>query len=260
MTGHKIRELRKKHRYSQRQLAELLGVAQTVVSGWETGARRIKVDTLRRIADVLNEPITDFIQYIPVACASQQPFEETTRTHERTVGENIKFFRKQTGLTQRQLGEKVGVAEGTIQQYELGKRMPSIKRMEKISSVLGMKSAPILSLNTLRDEIYQDAVAHGLWEDVEKDARELSEEEQPSERERWYTFHRRVYATKLVFFESDELLSAAEEEDWDGLQEEIADVVIQAFSTAGYLGIDIDAAIRRKMEINKNRPWKHGKE
>ena len=127
-------------------------------------------------------------------------------------------------------------------------------------AVMHVNDAPTLSLNTLRDEIYQDAVAHGLWEDVEKDAVELSEEEPPSEREKAYTFHRRVYATKLVFYEGDELLSAAEEEDWDGLQEELADVVIQAFSTAGYLGIDIDAAIRRKMEINKGRAWKHGKE
>ena len=127
-------------------------------------------------------------------------------------------------------------------------------------AVMRVNDAPTLSLNTLRDAIYQDAVDHGLWEEVEKDSIELSEEEPPSEKEAAYTFHRRVYATKLVFFESDELLSAAEESNWENLQEELADVVIQAFSTAGYLGIDIDAAIRRKMEINKKRPWKHGKE
>ena len=127
-------------------------------------------------------------------------------------------------------------------------------------SVDEIDNAPALSLNTLRDAIYQDAVEHGLWEEVEKDAVELSEEEPPSERERWYSFHRRVYAIKEVYSECDEALTAAEEEDWDNLQEELADVVIQAFSTAGYLGIDIDTAIRRKMEINKGRPWKHGKE
>ena len=120
---------------------------------------------------------------------------------------------------------------------------------------------PTISLNTLRDEIYQDAVEHGLWEDVEKDARELSEEE-PHLRTKdgEVEYYRRYYALKLVFFEGDELLLAAEDDDWEGLKEELADVVIQAFSTAGYLGIDIDAAIRRKMEINKKRSWKHGKE
>ena len=29
------------------------------------------------------------------------------------------------------------------------------------------KGEPTLSLNTLRDAIYQDAVAHGLWDDMD---------------------------------------------------------------------------------------------
>ena len=42
--------------------------------------------------------------------------------------------------------------------------------------------------------------------------------------------------------------------------DELADVIIASLSVAGKLGIDIDAAVQRKMEINKARPWKHGKE
>lgn len=45
----------------------------------------------------------------------------------------------------------------------------------------------------------------------------------------------------------------------DAFSEELADVVIMCFSVAGKLDIDIDAEIRRKMEINRQRPWKHGK-
>ena len=41
---------------------------------------------------------------------------------------------------------------------------------------------------------------------------------------------------------------------------QLADVIIMSLSVAGKLGIDIDAAVRRKMEINRARPWKHGKE
>ena len=139
------------------------------------------------------------------------------------------------------------------------KYMQELARQCVDGEVVRAESVMTIDLNALRDAIYQDAVAHGLWEETEKDSVELSEEEPPSEREKAYTFHRRVYATKLVFYEADELLSAAEEENWDNLQEELADVVIQAFSTAGYLGIDIDATIRRKMEINKGRAWKHGR-
>lgn len=115
-------------------------------------------------------------------------------------------------------------------------------------------------LNALRDEIYQDAVAHGLWEDVDKAAKEDAGEEgyigERSLIEKFFKWHE---AAQLVFFEGDEMLTAVEEYKWDSAVEELADVVIMAMSAAGYLGIDIDAAIRRKMEINKQRPWKHGK-
>ena len=148
------------------------------------------------------------------------------------------------------LGDLIGKKEplGCMDEHALRDVMRRVSR------------APTLSLNTLRDAIYQDAVEHGLWEDVEKDACELSEEE-PHLRTKdgEVEYYRRYYASKLVFFEGDELLLAAEDDDLEGLKEELADVVIQAFSTAGYLGIDIDAAIRRKMDINKGRPWKHGK-
>ena len=107
--------------------------------------------------------------------------------------------------------------------------------------------ADTLSLNTLRDAIYQDAVEHGLWEDYHIGlSGDLLDE-----------------CHDLIYDEVDELDDAIE--NWINLgnhnrfAEELADVVIMCFSVAGKLGIDIDAAIRRKMEINKGRTWKHGK-
>lgn len=47
--------------------------------------------------------------------------------------------------------------------------------------------------------------------------------------------------------------------DEDHFTEELADVIITALSAAGYLGIDIDKAVRAKMEINRGREWRHGK-
>ena len=54
--------------------------------------------------------------------------------------------------------------------------------------------------------------------------------------------------------------SVDETEAWINYVDELADVIIASLSVAGKLGIDIDAQVRRKMEINKARPWKHGKE
>ena len=101
-----------------------------------------------------------------------------------------------------------------------------------------------ISLNTLRDAIYEDAVAHGLW-DLDYSPTDCAE---------------------LIHDEASELYSAAM--DWEyhvcndnsAFCDELADVIIASLSVAGKLGIDIDAQVRRKMEINRHRPWKHGKE
>ncbi|NCC16342.1 MAG: XRE family transcriptional regulator [Clostridia bacterium] len=66
------------------------------------------------------------------------------------IGENIKKYRKQAKMTQAQLAEKVGVAPGTIQQYELGKRTPGHTTLEKIAEKLKID---VVSLKVSEEEI-----------------------------------------------------------------------------------------------------------
>lgn len=48
----------------------------------------------------------------------------------------IKEIRKSKKLTQKQLGEKCGIAESTIRQYELGLRNPKFETLCKIAKAL----------------------------------------------------------------------------------------------------------------------------
>ncbi|WP_417405372.1 hypothetical protein [Hominenteromicrobium sp.] len=119
-------------------------------------------------------------------------------------------------------------------------------------------------LNELRNVIYDDAVKHGLWDggylcktlmsnDCLRDSGILQIYKiVNTEKEA-----KRVNATLRVFLENQELLESVLEEDH--FTEELADVIITALSAAGYLGIDIDKAVREKMEINRGREWRHGK-
>ena len=88
------------------------------------------------------------------------------------------------------------------------------------------------NFNLLRDLVHGDAVAHGLWGDESA-----------------------YESAVLVSNEADELMDAAS--DPHHFAEELADVIIMSLSVAGHLGIDIDAEVRKKIEINRERPWRH---
>ncbi len=44
----------------------------------------------------------------------------------------------------------------------------------------------------------------------------------------------------------------------EGVSAELADVVIRVADVCGLYGIDLDAAVRRKLDYNKTRPHRHG--
>lgn len=119
-------------------------------------------------------------------------------------------------------------------------------------------------LNELRDKIYDDAVKHGLWDEMHiwkliatnEDFRKSGIADvityANSDKSR-----KNAIATLFVSMEIRELIFAVD--DVNHFREELADVIITALSAAGYLGIDIDKAVREKMETNRGREWRHGK-
>ena len=80
------------------------------------------------------------------------------------IGEKLKQLRLENGLTQKALAEKAGVATGTIQQYELGKRQPRIEQLEKLAYILNTTLNDLISDNT--SDVSTGSFWHGM--DTEK--------------------------------------------------------------------------------------------
>lgn len=112
-----------------------------------------------------------------------------------------------------------------------------------LKSLNRIDGAPEITMNTLRDEIYQDAVEHGLFEEFDKI-------KDPVRR-------RRALAMRIME-EAAEMYAAAD--DPQKFAEEGADVTIMTGDVFGYLGMDWHGAVCSKVAFNKGRPWKHGKE
>lgn len=65
------------------------------------------------------------------------------------IGQKIKHARTKKGLTQKQLGEKLGSTQQMIAQYESGKHTPKIDTLNHIAEALDVSLADLLSSNIL---------------------------------------------------------------------------------------------------------------
>lgn len=61
-----------------------------------------------------------------------------------TLSENIKFYRKQVGLTQKTLAEKLGIAPTAVSAWELGRNKPLMDNIEQMSIIFGVKKSVLL--------------------------------------------------------------------------------------------------------------------
>lgn len=65
------------------------------------------------------------------------------------VGENIKMYRNNLGLTQKQLAEKCSISESAIKYYESNRRNPKIETLNKIADVLQVSLDDLIERNVV---------------------------------------------------------------------------------------------------------------
>ncbi len=63
-----------------------------------------------------------------------------------SIGENIKKARLKAGLTQKQLGERIGITAQSVAQWETGRREPKLQSLERIADALHISLASIYGL------------------------------------------------------------------------------------------------------------------
>ncbi len=61
-----------------------------------------------------------------------------------TIGENIRRIRKEKGITQKELGERLDMTQSAIGQFENDKTSPKKDTIEKIASALGVKPSELM--------------------------------------------------------------------------------------------------------------------
>lgn len=60
------------------------------------------------------------------------------------IGENIKRYRLQRGMTQADLAKRIGKTHSTVSMYESGEILPRMGTLEKIASVFGVPKSELV--------------------------------------------------------------------------------------------------------------------
>lgn len=67
-------------------------------------------------------------------------------THRRQIGERIREARHLAGLTQMQLGERVGRDHRTIHRWEYAQRIPNLEDLLLLAHALGVPLAQLVDV------------------------------------------------------------------------------------------------------------------
>lgn len=80
------------------------------------------------------------------------------------IGEFLTLLRKEKGLTQSQLGEKIGVTNKTISRWENGNYLPSVDMLKVLSDEFGVTINEIINGERIKDIDYKKVADENLGE------------------------------------------------------------------------------------------------
>ncbi len=78
------------------------------------------------------------------------------------LGKTIRERREQVGLTQEELGTKIGVEATTVSLYESGTRKPKLSVLRNLSKVLDVSLAALLDIEVPKADLDIALRSHGL--------------------------------------------------------------------------------------------------
>lgn len=80
----------------------------------------------------------------------------------KKIGIFLKQLRKENGMTQEQLGERIGVTNKTISRWETGNYIPPVECLLLLSSIYGISINEILAGERIPDEKMKEAADENI--------------------------------------------------------------------------------------------------
>jgi transcriptional regulator with XRE-family HTH domain len=152
----RLRAARRRLGLSQADFAARVGLDEGSVCRWESGSRspsRWMSGRMAAILDRLEQPTGPFagqgielpaLSYFDRTRWRRRPPPDLTGGAPLTLGDRIRSRRLELGLSQEQLGRRIGVGRGAVQRWERGKSEPQESRRFEVWEFLkdGLHNRP----------------------------------------------------------------------------------------------------------------------
>lgn len=121
-TGSRIRDFRKQRGKTIDELVKQVGISRSFLSAVERGEKKPSVNTLKKIAETLNVPVSYLV----------------TDMSDNNVGKKIKLIREGRNLDFEDLAERSGIPVWDLQTFEEGTTNPTMDQLERLADALGV--------------------------------------------------------------------------------------------------------------------------
>jgi len=128
MIVERLKYTRERKNIKQKEVAELLGVNFTTVSGWEIGKDTIPLKHLIKYANKYNYSL----DYLFGISKENKEYEELTLDYEE-IGKNLKKIRKAHNLTMKELVSTLNYSISCYAHYETGRTLISTTFLYSLS-------------------------------------------------------------------------------------------------------------------------------
>lgn len=116
MIAERLKDIRIENDLTQAQMANILNTTQTSYNRWENNAELISLKKLTKVCNYFNTSM-DYL----VGITRNNIGNGKHDLNYKVVGNNIKIFRKENDLSQKDLATLLNTSQSTISAYEAGK-------------------------------------------------------------------------------------------------------------------------------------------
>lgn len=134
----KLKMLRKKKGLTQQEVAHFLGTVQAVYSKWERGVYEPNYENLSMLVCIFDVSLDYLLSdYLEKSKERYLKIKESELMKTLNIfPQRLKELRLKKGLTQTELGKKIGVKQSSFTNWENGKREPNFETLIKLADLL----------------------------------------------------------------------------------------------------------------------------